>query len=47
MCRVWLDWIAGFLSPDCGFGLSSQFIHFDPNPKIITFLIKKVKFLDA
>jgi hypothetical protein len=28
---------------DFGFGLSIQFLHFNPNPKAITFLIKKLK----
>jgi hypothetical protein len=28
---------------DLGFGLSIQFLHFNPNPKAIIFLIKKPK----
>ncbi len=46
---IQLDWIAGLLNPDCnpvwwiGFGLSIQFLHFNPNPKAIIFLIKKPK----
>jgi hypothetical protein len=28
---------------DFGFGLSIQFLHFNPNPKAIIFLIKKPK----
>ncbi len=39
-------WI-GLLNPDCNpvwwIGLSIQFLHFNPNPKAIIFLIKKLK----
>jgi hypothetical protein len=42
-----LDWIAGLLNPDCNpvwwNGLSIQYLHFNPNPKAIIILIKKLK----
>jgi len=50
VCRVLLDWIDGLLNPDCnpksesdfGFGLSIQFCHFNPNPKLHNYFIKKI-----
>jgi len=46
-----VDWIAGLLNPDCNpiwwIALSIKFCHFNPNPKLQDYFIKKLKFYSA